>query len=138
MFEQEQHVCRLAADMVRATLSLADAERAGMDTALVASSAEHSLVLLVEAVYAKECELVMDSIGQGSRRPAVLVAEQRIQALAAEFIASLTRISSRSAEAEDLPLRARMLLGAEFDALSDALSKAGYLRRAPAPLLSWA
>jgi hypothetical protein len=130
LVEQEQHVCRLAADMVLATRALARAESAREITAPLAAIVECSLVLLVEEIYATAFDCIVDGIDPGSFERGIPSTNRRIRDLAAEFIASLPSATARLAEAGDEPLAARMLSGCKFDALSDALSEAGYLRRA--------
>lgn len=127
MIEQEQRVCRLAADVVLATRALAEAENAHTATAHCAAVVERSLVSLVEEVYAVEFALALGGNKEPRREVAVAPSEQKIQALAADFIASLADFAGDSTQAADLPLDASMLLGSKFDALSAALSKAGYL-----------
>lgn len=127
MFEQEQRVCRLAADVVLATQALAEAENACAATAHCAAVVERSLVSLVEEVYAVEFDLALGRTEQPRREVAVAPTEQRIHALAAAFVASLCDITDDFMLADDLPLDSSMLLGSKFHALSAALSKAGYL-----------
>jgi hypothetical protein len=129
LVEQEQHVCRLAADMVLATRALARAESAREATAPLAAVVECSLVLLVEEIYATAFDRIADGIDPGSFEREVASSNQAIFDLAAEFIASLPSVTARLRKAGDQPLAARMLLGCKFDALAHALSDAGYLRR---------
>ncbi len=130
MVEHEQHVCRLAADMVLATRALARAESAREVTAPLAAIVECSLALLVEEIYATAFDRVVDGIDPGSFEREVPSSYQTIYDLVAEFIASLPSVTARLREADDQPLAARMLSGCRFDALAHALSNAGYLRRA--------
>jgi len=127
LFEQEQRVCRLAADVVLATRALAEAENARATTAHCAAVVERSLVSLVEEVYAVEFDLALGRNEQPRREAAVAPMEQKIHALAADFIASLADITGDATQAAELPLDASILLSSKFDALSAALSKAGYL-----------
>ncbi len=129
MFEHEQHVCRMAAELVLATQALADTEIARADTAHRAAVLERSLVSLVEEVYALEFDLELHRTEQPFGERDVTPAESSIRALAAEFIASLVLIPADSAEAGGYPLNTSMLLGSKFDALADALGRAGYLVR---------
>lgn len=127
MFEQEQRVCRLAADVVLATRALAETENARAATAHCAAVVERSLVSLVEEVYAVEFDLALGGNEQPRREVAVAPTEQKIHALAAAFVASLCDMTEDFMQADDLPLDSSMLRGSKFDALSAALSKAGYL-----------
>jgi hypothetical protein len=129
MFDQEQHVCRLAAELVLATQALADTENARADTAHSAAALERSLVSLVEEVYALEFDLEPHATEQSFGEPGATLPESSIRALAAEFIASLVLNAADSPEAGSYPLSTSMLLGSKFDALSDALGRAGYLVR---------
>lgn len=129
MFEQEQQVCRLAADMVLATRALARAESAREVTAPLAAIVECSLALLVEEIYTTAFDRIVDGIDPDSFESEVPSSNQTIYDLAADFIASLPSVTARLREAGDQPLAARMLSGCRFDALAHALSEAGYLRR---------
>jgi hypothetical protein len=126
LFDQEQRVCRLAAEMVRATRALAQAEGGRAATAYCAAVVERSLVSLVEEVYAVEFDLALGSNDRLRRERGVTPTEQKIHALAADFISSLADNAGDSMQADDSPLAASMLLGGKFDALSAALRQAGY------------
>ena len=128
MFEQEQRVSRLAADVVLATRALARAESAHEVTAPLAAIVECSLVLLVEEIYTAACDRIVDGIDPGYFERGIASTSQGIYDLAAEFIASLPSVTARSVEAGDQPLAARMLLGCKFDALAHALTDGGHLR----------
>ena len=58
MFDQERHVCRLAADAVQATQAYVRAKKSCADTVNSAAALERSLLSLVEEVYAVEFELL--------------------------------------------------------------------------------
>jgi len=127
MFEPEQDICRLAADLVLATQALADAEHACKDTAHTAAVLERSLVALAAEIYALEFDLVLDEPAQRRCGQDRASAERSIRAQAAEFIASLVLLPAASLGAGHPPVNTRMVLGSKFDLLWDALIKAGYL-----------
>ena len=127
MFEPEQDICRLAADLVLATQALADAEHACKDTAHTAAVLERSLVALAAEIYALEFDLVLDGPVQRHCGQDRASAERSIRAQAAEFIASLVPLPAASLGAGHPPVNTRMVLGSKFDLLWDALIKAGYL-----------
>jgi hypothetical protein len=126
MFDQEQHVCRLAADVVLATRSYADAKKACADVANSAAAFERSLLALVAEVYAIEFELSLDPEAQWSRKHDTAPADAAIRALAAQFIASLVQRPGDMAGA-DLPVQTSVLTGNELAALDEALRGEGYL-----------
>jgi len=128
LFEQEQHVCRLAADMVLATRALERAEGDHGVTAPLAAIVECRLVLLVDEIYATAFDRIVDGIDPRSFECGDPSSSQRIYDLAAEFIASLPSATARLVEAGEQPLAARMLLGCKFDALAHALADGGHLR----------
>lgn len=114
--------------MVRATRALAAAENTRTATAYRRAVVERSLVSLVEEVYAVEFDLALCNDDRLCRERAVTPTERKIRALAAEFIASLNASGGDFADADGVSLTASMLLGGKFDALSSALSRAGFLR----------
>ena len=130
MFDQERHVCHLAADVVRAAEAYVRAKNACADVANFAAALERSLLSLVEEIYAVEFELCQDRAMEVSRDRDATSAGRAIGALAAEFIASLVQDPAEQAEAGELPVPTNVLLGREFDALSDALRAAGCLKPA--------
>jgi hypothetical protein len=127
MFDQEQHVCRLAADVVLATRSYADAKKACADVANSAAAFERSLLALVAEVYAIELELSLDPEAQWSRKHDTAPVDAEIRALAAKFIASLVQTPEEMAVVGDLPVQTSVLMGNELAALDHALCGAGYL-----------
>ena len=127
MFDQQQHVCRLAADVVRATQAYVRTRKFCANVENSAAALESSLVSLVEEVYAMECEWSLDPTIEACRDGETTSPGGAIHALAAEFIASLVQRPEEQARAGELPVRTSVLLGREFDALSDALWVAGYL-----------
>jgi hypothetical protein len=127
MFDQEQHVCRLAADVVLATQAYVHAEKACADVANPAAAFERSLLSLVAEVYAMEFESSQDRAMEGSRDRDMTPSGGPIYALAAEFIASLVQGPEEAAGAGESPVPTSVLLGREFNALNDALRVAGYL-----------
>jgi hypothetical protein len=127
MFDQEQQVCRLAADAVLATQAYVRAAKARADTANRAAALERSLLSLVAEVYAIEFELSLDPEAPRSRKQDTAPADAAIHALAAQFIASLVQRPGEMAGAGGLPVQASVLMGNEFAALDDALRGAGYL-----------
>ena len=130
MFDEDRHVCRLAADAVRAAQAYAHAKKSCADVVNSAAALERSLLSLVEEVYAMEFELCQDRAADGSREGGTTSPGEAIHALAAEFIASLVQDPEEGSKAGELPLRTSVLLGNEFDALSDALRAADYLEPA--------
>ena len=122
MFDPEHEICRLAADLVLATWAHVDAENACADTANTAAILERSLVSLAEEVYAMEFDVYGESApGPDGDKRTVQTADA-IHASAAEFLASLVQMQDGEPQ-----LTTSVLLGNTFDALSDALSRAGYL-----------
>jgi len=122
MFDPEQEICRLAADLVLATQAHVDAENTCADTANTAAALERSLVSLAEEVYAMEFDLYADSVAGPDGDKRTVQTADAIHALAAEFLASLVQMKDGEPQ-----LTTSVLLGNTFDALSDALSRAGYL-----------
>ena len=127
MFDQEQHVCRLAADVVLATQAYVHAKKVCADVANSAAAFERSLLSLVAEVYAMEFESSQDRAMEGSRDRDMTPSGSTIHALAAKFIASLVQGPEEPAGAGELPVRTSVLLGRDFNALNDALRVAGYL-----------
>ena len=127
MLDQERQVSHLAADVVRATQAYVRTRKFCANVENSATALESSLVSLVEEVYAMECEWSLDPAIEACRDGETTSPGGAIHALAAEFIASLVQRPGEQAGAGELPVRTSVLLGCEFDALSDALRVAGYL-----------
>ena len=127
MFDQEQHVCRLAADVVLAIRAYVHAKKARAGVANPAAAFERSLLSLVAEVYAVEFELCQDREIEGSCDRDTTLPGNSIHVLAAKFIASLVQGPEEQAGAGELPVGTSVLLGSEFNALNDALRVAGYL-----------
>ena len=127
MLDEEQHVCWLAADVVRATHAYVRAKKSRTNAVHSAAAFDCSLLSLVEEVYAMEFELIQDRAMEDCRDSDTTSPGRAIHALAAKFIAALVQEPGEQAEAGELPVRTSVLVGSEFDALSDALRVAGYL-----------